>query len=193
MIFQKEETEVAVRLHCPYSIIMMKKGVNNYFKVPVVNSSDHNIIVKKNMIMRRVEPIKSVVLLEVKLHQHSAKVSSIKTTWEDTEEVKVTEEQHKSNSSSMDISTVERQQKILSKIDLSEVTSKQQEMVRNVIREEWELFPESDDDAEGNRSYPMEINLKDSKPVQLNCNAVLQNLYNELKMHIKDNKKINKK
>ena len=66
-------------------------------------------------------------------------------------------------------------------------------MVRNVIREEWELFPESDDDAEGNRSYSMEINLKDSKPVQLNCNAVLQNLYNELKMHIKDNKKINKK
>ena len=36
-----------------------------------------------------VEPIKSLVPLEVKLHQHSAKVSSIKATWEDTEEVKV--------------------------------------------------------------------------------------------------------
>ena len=56
----------------------MKKNVKNYFKVPVVNSSDHNIILKKNMIMGRVEPIKFLALLEVKLHQYSAKVSSIK-------------------------------------------------------------------------------------------------------------------
>ena len=32
----------------------------------------------------------------------------------------------------------------------------------------------------------MEINLKDSKPVQLNYNSVPQNLYNELKMYIED-------
>ena len=49
------------------------------------------------MIMERVEPIKSLVDLEVELHQHSAKVSSIKATWEDTEEKQVTEEQQKSD------------------------------------------------------------------------------------------------
>ena len=121
----------------------MKKGVNNYFKVPVVNSSDHDIILKKNMIMGRLEPIKSLVPLEVKLHQHSAKVSSFKATLEDTEEVQVMEEQQKSdgNSSPMNIPTVEGQQKI-SKIDLSGLISKQREMVRNVIREEWEVFSE---------------------------------------------------
>ena len=36
----------------------------------------------------------------------------------------------------MDIPIVERQ-KILSKIDLSGLTSKKREMVKNVIREEW--------------------------------------------------------
>ena len=40
----------------------------------------------------------------------------------------------------MNIPTVERQQKILSKIDLSGLTFKQREMVRNVIRKEWEIF-----------------------------------------------------
>ena len=40
------------------------------------------------------------------------------------------------NSSPMDIAIVERQ-KILSKIDLSGLTSKKREMVRNVISEEW--------------------------------------------------------
>ena len=90
---------------------MTKKCVTNHFKVPVVNSSDHCIIVKKKMIMRRVEPIKSIVPLEVKLHQQSAIVPSIKATWEDNEEVQVTEEQQKldGNSSPMNIPTMERQ------------------------------------------------------------------------------------
>ena len=130
-----------VEVPCTDSI-MMKKCVNNYFKVPLVNNSDYDVILKKKMIMGRVEPIKSLLPLEVKLHQHSAKVSSIKACWEDTEEVQVTGEQQKSddNSSPTKIPTVERQQRILSKTDLSGLTSKQREMVRNVIREECEVF-----------------------------------------------------
>ena len=114
------------------------------------------------MIMGRIEPIRSLVPLEVKLHQHSAKVSSIKT--------QVTEEQQKSDGSSslMDTFTVERHQKIVSKTDTSGLTSEQREMVRTVIREEWKLFSERDDNVGENRTYQMEINLKDSNPVQLN-------------------------
>ena len=169
MIFQQEETKLAEGLDCTDSIIMMKKGVDNYFKVPVVNGSDHDIIQKKNMIVGRLEPIKSSVLLEVELHQHSTKVSSIKANLEDTEEIEVMEEHQKSdgNSSPMNIPTAERQQRVLSKINLSGLTSKQGEMVRNVIGEEWEVFPERDDDVGENKTYPMEINLKDSNPVQL--------------------------
>ena len=71
----------------------------------------------------------------------------------------------------MNIPTVERQQKILSKIDLLRLTSKKWKTVRNVIREEWEVFSERDDNLGENRTYPMEINLKDSNPVQLNYNS----------------------
>ena len=42
----------------------------------------------------------------------------------------------------MYILSVERQQKILSKIDLSRLTSKEEKMVRNAIRQEWEVFSE---------------------------------------------------
>ena len=60
------------------------------------------------MIMGRVEPLKSLVPLKIELNQYSAKILSIKATWEDTEEVKVTEEHQKSdgNSSSLNILTV---------------------------------------------------------------------------------------
>ena len=59
-------------------------------------------------------------------------------------------------------------------------------MVRNVIREEWEVFSDRYDNVVENRTYPMEINLKDNNPVQLNYNSVPRNLYNELKMYIED-------
>ena len=43
-----------------------------------------------------------------------------------------------------------------------------------------------DDDVGENRTSLVEINLKDSNPVQLNYNSVPRNLYNELKMYIED-------
>ena len=54
MIFQQEETELAGRLDCKDSIIMMKKVVNSYFKVPVVNSFDQDINLEKSMIIGRI-------------------------------------------------------------------------------------------------------------------------------------------
>ena len=57
MIFQQEETELAEELDCTDSINMMKKGVNNYFKVSLVNSFYHDIILRKNIFMGRVEVI----------------------------------------------------------------------------------------------------------------------------------------
>ena len=62
----------------------------------------------------------------------------------------------------MNIPTVERQQKILSKTDLSGPTSEQREIVRNVIREKWEVSSEREYDAGENRTYLMEINLQPS-------------------------------
>ena len=64
LIFQQKETELAERLDCTDSIPMMKRSVIN----SVVNSSDHDIILRKNTIMGMVEPINSLVPLEVKLH-----------------------------------------------------------------------------------------------------------------------------
>ena len=85
----------------------------------------------------------------------------------------------------MNIPTVERQQKILSKTDLSGLTSEQREIVRNVIREKWEVSSEREYDVGENRTYLMEINLKGSNLVQLNYNSVPRSLYNELKITLK--------
>ena len=71
---------------------MMRKGVKNYFKVPVVSISD-DANLKKSVAMGRVELIKPLEPLEVRLHQHSANFLSIRATWENNQEKQVTEEQ----------------------------------------------------------------------------------------------------
>ena len=59
-------------------------------------------------------------------------------------------------------------------------------MVRQVIKEEYDVFSGDDDDIEDIRSQSMKINLKDDHSVQLNYNSVPRHLYNELKMYIED-------
>ena len=59
-------------------------------------------------------------------------------------------------------------------------------MVRQVIKEECDVFSGNDDDIGDIRCHPMKISLKDDQPVQLNYNSVPRHLYNELKMYIED-------
>ena len=78
----------------------------------------------------------------------------------------------------------------MANIDLSGLTSKNEinseEIVRQVIKEECDMFSGSDDDVGDIRSHPMKINLIEGLPVQLNYNFVLRRLYNELKGYIED-------
>ena len=73
---------------------------------------------------------------------------------------------------------------MLASIDLARLTSKQKEMVRQAIKEEYDVFSGDDDGIRDIRSHPMKVNLKDDHPVQLNYNSVSRYLYNELKMYI---------
>ena len=71
-------------------------------------------------------------------------------------------------------------------IDLSGLTSKQKEIVKQVIIEECDMFSGSDDDVGDIRSPPMKIRLKEGHPVYLNYNSVLRHSYSELKGYIED-------
>ena len=58
--------------------------------------------------------------------------------------------------------------------------------MRQVIKEECDVFSGDDDNTGDIRSHPMKINLKDDHPVHLNYNSVRIYLYSELKMFIED-------
>ena len=62
---------------------MLKPGAKNYFQIPVSNSSNHEIVSKKNTIIERAEYINSVIPLPVKFNQNNISVSSIHTKEKD--------------------------------------------------------------------------------------------------------------
>ena len=47
-------------------VLMLKPGINNYFKVAVVNDSSRVIVLKKNQKLRYLEYVNFIVPLEVK-------------------------------------------------------------------------------------------------------------------------------
>ena len=87
IIFQQGEVELREGLECTDSVIMLKPGPKNYFQIPVSNSSNHDIVLKKNTIFGRAEYINSIIPLTVKFNPSNINVSSIHTN-----------EEHKCNS-----------------------------------------------------------------------------------------------
>ena len=172
MIFQQGEVELPEGLECMDSVIMLKPGAKNDFQIPISNTSNHDIILKKNTIIGRAEYINSIIPLPVKFNPNNS-VSSIHAKEDDQPE-----HQHQSTiirkektEAAPKVKT-EHQLKVLESIDLGGLISKQKEMVRQVIKEECDMFSGNDDDIGDIRSHPMKISLKDDHPVQLNYNSV---------------------
>ena len=77
MIFQQGEVELPEELECTDSVTMLKPGAKNYFQIPVSNSSNHDIVLKKNIITGRAEYINLIIPLPVKFNPSNISVSSI--------------------------------------------------------------------------------------------------------------------
>lgn len=71
-------------------------------------------------------------------------------------------------------------------VDLSHLSTEQQHTVRQMLREESDVFARDEWDAGCISDLQMDINLKDSVPVQKTYNAIPRHLYQEVKAHIQD-------
>ncbi|KAK7880554.1 hypothetical protein WMY93_032813 [Mugilogobius chulae] len=71
-------------------------------------------------------------------------------------------------------------------VDLSHLSAEQQQKVREMLREECDVFGRDEWDAGCVTDLQMDINLKDHIPVQRTYNAIPRHLYQEVKAHIQD-------
>ena len=80
MMFQQLEAELPEDISAVDSVVTIKKGINNYFQVPVVNQSKHDIVFRKNTNVGIIEYVKSVIPLQVEQSTSCKSPSVNKTT-----------------------------------------------------------------------------------------------------------------
>ena len=184
MVFQSKCVELPEGIQCADSVIMLKPGVKNYFKVPVVNDSNHNITVMKNTVTGNLEYVTSIVPLEVRASTgdpikignaaiNKAKVVTSNETTADSKEDGTCEKD-------------DHYQKVLEKIDLSGLSREQREQVRQMLKEESSMFTIDSDDIGNVTTHNMQINRSDNIPIQQLHNAIPRALYGEVKSYIED-------
>ena len=65
MLFQPGEIDVPGGLQYAETVVMLKPRANNYFKIPIVNDSNKNVMLHKNTQFGHLDSIKSIVSLQV--------------------------------------------------------------------------------------------------------------------------------
>ena len=179
-MFQQIDVELPEGIHCADSLVLLKPGIKNYFRVPVINNTNHDITIRENLTIEHLEYQSSTVPLEV-----TAKTESNINKQKPTINVLEISEKSTSENEEKDCDH-QHQQQILEKIDLSGLTFDQREQARTLIKEESSVFSVHDDDIDNVTSHQMEIHLNDKTPVQQNYNSIPRTLYEELKNCIED-------
>ena len=80
MMFQQLEAELPEGISAVDSVVTIKKGINNYFQIPVLNQSKHDIVLRKNTNVGVIEYVKSVIPLQVEQSTSCKSPSVNKTT-----------------------------------------------------------------------------------------------------------------
>ena len=181
MIFQQKDVELPEGIRCADSVVLLKPGIKNYFRVPAIIDISHANAIRKNLTIEHLEYVSSIVPLEV-----TAKTeSNINKQKPSTISVLEISEKSTSENEGKDCDH-QHQQKVLEKTDLLGLTYDQREQVRALIKEENSVFSVDDDDVDNATSYQMRIHLSDKTPVQQNDNSIPKTLYDELKSYIDD-------
>ena len=152
--FQKLEEELPEGISPVDTVVTIKKGINNYFQVPVVNQYKHHIVLRKNTNVGVFEYVKLVIPLQVKQSTSCKSPSVIKATVTPSDQIL-----EESSITSPNKTNSQHQQRVVNTIDLSGLTTSEQ--VRTMLIEKSEVFPTDYTDIDHNK---MKITLKDDIP-----------------------------
>lgn len=166
------------------SLVMLKSGSNNYFQIPVVNNSNHDITLKKNTSVGQLEYVTSAIPAEVQ--NKEVDVNNVTHTPDVPTEKSEKSTKTDDHSRAAESCSTAQYYHIVNNVDLSGLTSKQRGHVREMLKEEHEVFTTNDDDIGEVDSVRMKIHLHDSKPVQEPYRHVPKPLHRELKSYIED-------
>ena len=148
MLLQAGEIDASEGLHYPETVVMLKPSTNNYFKIPVVNDSNKDLILYKNTQLGYLESIKSIAPLQVEEREQpvvNTRISSeaYKLVDKQTIKHKKTIDQAKAKDN---LTLTEKQLSSINNIDLAGFTHSQKEQIRQLMREQISVFSVNNQD-----------------------------------------------
>lgn len=151
------------------TVVSVPRGSTFHVNVPVQNTSNHDIILKKRSVIGSIQEVQSVIVLADKRQVQDQKVRLNQVRKEYGHDA--AQEKH-----------VEPDLEF----DNTELTTEQVGKVKDLIREEIDAFSQDEYDVGCVPDLQMEINLTDKEPVRKCYNSVPKPLHKEVKDYLID-------
>lgn len=160
----------------------MKNGKTSIIDVEVDNPTNHDVIVKGRTVLGRLQLVRSVTPVPVKLKEQSTVSDNDLYTEMTPESSKCSPSSTTDGFQFQDTSIPDH----IKNIDLGGLTPKQKLVALKMLTEEADTFSRNEDDIGYIEDLKATINLNDKTPVQKNYTAVPKPLYPEVKSYVED-------
>ena len=156
------------------TLTTIKRGKSTILEIPLFNNTEHDIILSKRTVLGRVQLVRSVIAVDVRLKGS-----------DENEDGDVMGQPKTSTTGGKDDEEMQAE-RATPKVDLSGLTNEQQRVVQKMMHEEHRAFATNEDDIGCIPDLEMDINLTDTQPVQKNYTAIPRSLYPEVKHYLED-------
>ena len=186
VLFEPDELEPwPPGLVIPERLTAVKPGKSSHIQVGVMNSTNHDITIPNRTPLGHLKLVQSVTPVEVKLKENQEPPKDAQAPHppqhHEGKETN-TSEASKANSPTLGLVLPEH----LTGISLEGLTPQQKEEAISLLIEQQDSFSKNDGDVGSIPDLELNINLKDTIPVQKNYTAVPKPLYPEVKSYVED-------
>ena len=179
-------------------ILSSRHGIQSYVKIPIINRANHDMKLPPNTIFGSINQFQSVTSIEPANINFEEEKRLLEQQKNEIRQQQPTDNSDINRQSSQNhwVKKIERfinkpmdvdkVNKILRDLDLSNLSQEEQEIVVELITEVTDVFCNDEDDISNVTDCKMKINLKDKTPVQKSYYAMLKPLHEEVKNYLED-------
>ena len=168
------------------ALTTVKDGNASLIDVQVTNNTDHNITLPGRTVLGRLQLVRSVSPVEVRLTDPDVMKDESPVAPCQTDHRKTAPADHRESCASELPTETDFSKVTLPDVDISGLTPDQQEKAKQLLREEADAFVKDENDIGTAPDLQMDINLTSSEPVQKNYLSIPRPLYPEVKAYIED-------
>ena len=158
------------------TLTTVKQGSTSQVKIDVVNTTNHDIVLRNRTVLGRLQLVQSITPVEVKLKDEP--IPTTQETATSAKQAQVTVEQKVQEDDGDN-------NQFLPEVDLSGLTE-QRQVASTMLRKECRSFAKTEEEIGCIKDLELGITLTTNEPVQKNYVSVPRPLYPEVKQYIED-------